>query len=505
MMLFRRKAKKKMKLNELPIFVKSGAIAVALLAAMAGGYAYRGHSPAETAPTPTPAPEVPAVVAAPEPSSASGLPDFAGIVAGQGPAVVNISASGKVKTGLSGFQGMPQLDPDNPFYDFFRHFQTPEPEDEEPVQALGSGFIVSPDGVILTNAHVVDDADEVTVKLTDRREFKAKVVGLDKPSDVAVLKIDAKNLPTVRIGDPQRVRVGEWVLAIGSPFGFENSVTAGIVSAKSRALPDESYVPFLQTDVAVNPGNSGGPLFDMQGEVIGINSQIYTRSGGYQGLSFAIPIDVAMKVERQLLDYGKVSRGRLGIMIQEVDQRLADSFGLNKPAGALVSGVENGSPAEQAGIEPGDVILKFNGQDIERSEQLPPLVADIPPGKSVKVKVWHDRKAEELSVRVGEVKAVSAGKRQETQSKGKLGLAVRPLSGDEQKQADVSGGLLVQDVSDGPAARAGIQPGDVILAVNGSKVATVEQLRALVDSNEKHLALLILRGDSRMYVPIRLG
>jgi serine protease Do len=264
------------------------------------------------------------------------LPNFADIAAEQGAAVVNISVSGTAK-GAARMPGFPQLDPNDPFYEFFRRFQMPTPQREVPTHGLGSGFIVSSDGVVLTNAHVVINADEVMVKLTDKREFKAKVVGMDKLSDVAVLKIDATGLPTVKIGDPEHSRVGEWVIAIGSPFGFENTVTAGIISAKSRSLPNEGYVPFLQTDVAVNPGNSGGPLLNMNGEVIGINSQIYSQSGGYQGLSFAIPIDVAMKVERQLVDHGKVAHGRLGVVIQEVNQQLADTFGMSKPTGALIS------------------------------------------------------------------------------------------------------------------------------------------------------------------------
>ena len=430
------------------------------------------------------------------------LPDFAEIAAQQGSAVVNISVSAKVRTGFSRF---PQVDPNDPFYEFFRRFQPPAPHGAVPARELGSGFIVSSDGVILTNAHVVADADEVTVKLTDKREFKAKVAGLDKLSDVAVLKIDAKDLPTVKIGDPQSARVGDWVIAIGSPFGFENTVTAGIISAKSRSLPDEGYVPFLQTDVAVNPGNSGGPLFNANGEVIGINSQIYSRSGGYQGLSFAIPIDVAMKVERQLLDHGKVSRGRLGVMIQEVNQQLADTFGLDKPAGALVSSVEKGSPAEKAGIEPGDVILKFNGKNIERSSDLPPLVSEQTPGAVAKLELWHKGKSKEISMSVGEMKSAGLKGKVDEEDSGRLGLAVRPLTPEERRKIDVDEGLLVEEVEDGPAAKAGIRPGDVILAVNGEKIASVEQLSSSLAKRDKRVALLILRGDNKMFVPVNLG
>ena len=400
-----------MKTTRLTHFLKRGAMAgIAVTALLGGVYAVHGKSPigeawcatkdAAPAASPTPAPDVARRQVA--------LPDFAEIVAQQGPAVVNISVNGSVKTGAG---GMPQMDPDDPFYEFFRRFQGPAPRGNMPIHGQGSGFIVSADGVVLTNAHVVADADEVTVKLTDKREFKAKVLGLDKPSDVAVLKIDAKDLPTVKIGSSENARVGEWVVAIGSPFGFENSVTAGIVSAKSRSLPDEGYVPFLQTDVAINPGNSGGPLFNMNGEVIGINSQIYSRSGGYQGLSFAIPIDVAMKVERQLLEHGKVSRGRIGVMIQELSQDLAESFGLDKPRGALVSSVEKGSPAEKAGIEPGDVILKFNGKAIVRSGELPPLVSEQAPGSTATLEVWRQGKSREVTLKLGEVDVVVADDR----------------------------------------------------------------------------------------------
>ncbi len=433
------------------------------------------------------------------------LPDFSEIVAQQGPAVVNISVNGSVK-GRGGLQQLPQLDPDDPFYEFFRRFQGPMPRGKEmPVHGQGSGFIISPEGIVLTNAHVVADADEVTVKLIDKREFKAKVLGIDKPSDVAVLKIDAKNLPTVKIGRSASSRVGEWVVAIGSPFGFENSVTAGIVSAKSRSLPDEGYVPFLQTDVAINPGNSGGPLFNMNGEVIGINSQIYSRSGGYQGLSFAIPIDVAVKVQQQLLAHGKVSRGRIGVMIQDVNQDLAESFKLDKPRGALVSSVEKGSPAEKAGIEPGDVILKFNDQLINRSGELPPLVSEQTPGSSAQLEIWRQGKARVVSMKLGELEASAAqgkGDAKAQKSGGKLGLSVRPLSEDERDSLGVSGGLMIVDVASGPATQAGLRRGDVILSVNGEKVGSIEQLRTLVDKNGKHLALQVQRGDNRMFVPI---
>ena len=450
-----------------------------------------------------------------------GAPNYRAIVAANRAAVVGIttvskggdtddndgddSGQGNVAPGW----GNGGNDRNNPFGDipFFRFFPGPNPQlpPQTPQRALGSGFIVSPNGVILTNAHVVDDADEVTVKLTDKREFKAKVIGIDKPSDVAVLQIKAHDLPYVRIGDPQQVRVGEWVVAIGSPFGFENSVTAGIVSAKSRSLPDDNYVPFLQTDVPINPGNSGGPLFDLNGDVIGINSQIYSQSGGYQGLSFSIPIDVAMKVEKQLVDHGRVSRGRLGVMIQEVDQDLANSFGLPKTEGALVSSVDKDSPAEKAGIKPGDVILKFNGVDVASSRDLPAMVADVTPGDSAKMEVWHDGKAREVTVNVGEMKFASNDETPAKGAKGGLGLAVRPMTPDERKDASVSEGLVVEDVEDGPAAKAGIQSGDVILSVNGEKVGSADKLRSLVSRHGKNVALLVMRGNNKMFVPIQLG
>ena len=370
---------------------KYAATLAVVVAVLVAAYAMLGGNPLPTAHAVSPASSA-AAVAAP----AQTLQDFATIAARGGPAVVNISVSGTVKTA-----GMPQMDPDNPFFDFFRRFAPPAGEMIK--RGQGSGFIVSPDGVVLTNAHVVADASEVNVKLTDKREFRAKVVGLDKPTDIAVLKIDARDLPSVRIGDPQRARVGEWVLAIGSPFGFENSVTAGIISAKSRSLPDEGYVPFIQTDVAINPGNSGGPLFNLDGEVIGINSQIYSRSGGYQGVSFAIPIDVAMKVQSQIREHGKVRRGRFGLTIQELDQGLADSFGLAKPTGALVNAVDPDGPAAKAGVRPGDVILKLNGKDVPNSSALPPMASELTPGSTAKLEMWRGGKKLELPVKVAEL------------------------------------------------------------------------------------------------------
>lgn len=435
------------------------------------------------------------------PSAYITLPNFASIADSQGAAVVNISVTGTVKTAA-----IPGVDPNDPMFEFFRRFQPNMPQSETPVSGMGSGFIVKSDGVILTNAHVVDKADEVTVKLTDKREFKAKVIGIDKLTDVAVLKIEAKDLPTVKIGNIQNSHVGDWVVAIGAPFGFENTVTAGIISAKSRALPDEGYVPFLQTDVAINPGNSGGPLFNLNGEVIGINSQIYSRSGGYQGLSFAIPIDVAMGIEQQLVEKGTVSRGRLGVGIQSINQDLASSFGLPRPDGALVSNVEKNGPADKAGLEPGDVILKFNGQSIDRSSELPPMVANLAPGSTATVEIWRNKQLKTLTVKVAEMQTANAATTTPADAKqAKLGLSVRPLTAQEQAQAQVKQGLLVEQVAQGPAALAGIQPGDVILAVNGDQVSSVSELRKELESPSKSVALLVMRGDAKIYVPVKIS
>ncbi|SDH66268.1 DegQ family serine endoprotease [Propionivibrio dicarboxylicus] len=441
---------------------------------------------------------------APAPVVATPLPDMSAIVARNGAAVVNISMSGKTKSG--GDAGFSGVDPNDPFYEFFRHFRIPQQRGEQRVRGQGSGFIIREDGLVLTNAHVIDGADEVIVKLTDKREFKAKVLGADKATDVAVLRIDGKNLPTVKIGNSAATRVGEWVLAIGSPFGFENSATAGIISAKSRSLPDDSYVPFIQTDVAVNPGNSGGPLFNMAGEVVGINSQIYSRTGGYQGLSFAIPIDVAMSVQDQIVKHGKVQRGRLGITIQEVNQSLADSFGLSKPTGALVSSVEGGSPAAKAGLEPGDVILSLNGKEVSSSSELPPLVAAIRPGDGAKLQVWRKGASREIEVKVGSQKEekLASGESKESAATGRLGLAVRSLTAEERRQNDGKAGLRVENAS-GAAARAGIRPGDVVLAVNGEPVTTPEQLKAIVGKAGKRVALLIQRDEARLFVPVDLN
>jgi serine protease Do len=431
------------------------------------------------------------------------LPDFAELVQRYGPAVVNVRVTQAVKTAAEGAQN-PQVPPE--LEEFFRRFQVPMPRgDAPPGRGLGSGFIVSSDGLMLTNAHVVRGGGDVVVRLTDKREFKAKVIGTDAQTDVAVLKIDATDLPTVKIGDPNAVRVGEWVVAIGSPYGFDNSVTAGIVSAKGRSLPDGTYVPFIQTDVAVNPGNSGGPLFNMKGEVIGINSQIYSRTGGYQGLSFAIPMDVAANVQNQLVSYGKVTRGRIGVTIQEVNQALAESFGLKKTAGALVSSVEKDSPAAKGGIEAGDVILKVDGKEINGSMDLTGLIASMKPGSNAKFEVWRKGTSRVLTVTIGEMtpqKVASADPAVEQQ--GRLGVAVRPLTPEEQQEAGVSNGVVVERVG-GAAAQAGLQAGDIILALNNTPVKTADQLRGIIEKSGKRVALLVQRDSAKVYIPVELG
>jgi serine protease Do len=408
-------------------------------------------------------------------------------------------------------QQMPQFDEDDPFFEFFRRFQPTPPRGNgggrELVFGAGSGFIVSPDGVILTNAHVVKDANEVTVKLTDRREFRAKVLGSDAKTDVAVLKIEARNLPVVTVGNTKDLRPGEWVLAIGSPFGFENTVTAGVVSAKGRSLPDDSAVPFIQTDVAVNPGNSGGPLFNGRGEVIGMNSQIYSRSGGYQGVSFAIPIDVATRVKDQIVATGTVQHARLGVTVQEVNQALADSFKLDRPEGALVASVEKGSPAEKAGLQPGDVIRKANGQPIIASGDLPAMVSLSRPGERLQLEVWRQGHKVDLAAQLAnasEKVAKAEPREQSAAAGGKLGLALRPLQEAEKRQSGIKEGLLVEDVS-GAAARAGVEPGDVVLAINGTPAKSIEQARAAIAKSDKSVALLIQRGEDKIFVPVRIG
>jgi serine protease Do len=446
-----------------------------------------------------------------------GLPDFTGLVAAVGPAVVNVKvverASNTRASGSSPFGGA-----DDPFGDFFRRFGIPRdsipnvPRNAPPRQGEGSGFFVTSDGYLLTNAHVVDNASKITITLTDRREFAAKVIGIDEATDVAVLKVDGSNLPTVRLGDPAKLRAGEWVVAIGSPFGFENSATAGIVSATARPVPNASsqtnYVNFIQSDVAVNPGNSGGPLFNLSGEVVGINSQIISNTGSYAGLSFSIPIDIANNVREQLVKNGRVSRGRIGVSIQPVTAALAESYGLDRPRGALVSSVTAGGPAEKAGIKPEDIILKVNGTTVENSSEVPPLIAAVKPGATAQIEVWRDRGSRRLSAVVEELQESGRLARAERGSGGdaassvdKLGLSVRELTAQEKQQLGTSGSVVVED-AEGAAAEANIQSGDVILRANGARVNTVEELRNAVKGGGL-ARLMIQRGEGQIIVTVR--
>jgi serine protease Do len=449
----------------------------------------------------------PAITQANAPDMVGGLPDFAPLVEAYGRAVVNVTMV-SARQPVVREQG---LSPDDPLYEFFERFGFGAPRGQvppalPPARGEGSGFLISADGYVLTNAHVVERAREVTVRTTDRREYPAKVIGADSRTDVAVLKIEGENLPYVRLGSPEGLKAGEWVIAIGSPFGFENSVTAGIVSATARSLPGDAYTPFIQTDVAVNPGNSGGPLFNLRGEVIGINSQIYSRTGGYQGVSFAIPIDVAINVKDQLVASGRVERGRIGVTIQDVNQALADSFRLSRPRGALVSQVEEGGPADKAGLRPGDVILAVDGREIERSSELPPAIAAIKPGSQATLSIWRGNSERKAKITVGEledepaVAAVGPAGKAET---GKLGLAVRPLSGNERERLRTIGRLVIAE-ADGPAAIAGVEAGDVLIAVNGVQVGTVAEFRKAVEDSGTTVALLIQRGSAQIFVPVRI-
>jgi serine protease Do len=473
--------------------LKSAPLVLALLGAgVVGGAAVEAlhHAPATAAVLP---PIPAATVQSPAPGGgAVVMPDFPLITQRYGPAVVNISVSGHAAPDMS-----------NPL-EFFRQ-RGGRAQRDVPVRGMGSGFIVGADGIILTNAHVVKDATEVMVKLTDRREFKAKVLGSDPKTDVAVLKINAANLPVVSLGSSDNLRVGEWVLAIGAPFGFENTVTAGVVSAKGRSLPDDSAVPFIQTDVAVNPGNSGGPLFNARGEVVGINSQIYSQSGGYQGVSFAIPIDLAARIKDQIVAHGKVDHAKLGVAVQEVNQTLADSFGLDRPEGALVANVDQGSPADRAGLKPGDVIRAANGRPIVASGDLPAIVGLSKPGDRLTLDVWRQGRKLQLTAELTRsTDKVTAAAAIENEQGGKLGLALRPLAPQEQQQAGVRGGVVVADVA-GPAEAAGVEPGDIVLAINGTPVTTVEQVKAAVAKSQKSVALLIQRGEDKIFVPVRVG
>jgi serine protease Do len=447
------------------------------------------------------------------------LPDFTELAEKQSPVVVNISSIQKNRPNPM-MQGSPE---DEQMQEFFKRFGIPVPPGmpphngrgqqgapEKQVYATGSGFIVTNDGYVLTNAHVVKDADEVMVKLNDKREFKAKVIGIDLRTDVAVLKLNATNLPKVTIGNPDTIKVGEWVAAIGAPFGLENTMTVGIVSAKGRALPQENFVPFIQTDVAINPGNSGGPLFNLKGEVIGINSQIYSRTGGYMGLSFAIPINVAMDVMNQLKANGKVIRGWLGIAIQEVTKELSESFGMKNTNGALVAGIEKGAPAEKGGLQPGDVITKFDGKAIELSSDLPKAVGNTKPGKTVVAEVFRKGSVKTLNLTVGEMpsdqaEVIANNKTPEKADVNRLGLVLKEAPPQQRKKMNGKKGLLVVDAQ-GSAAAAGIRRGDIVLALNNSEVESADAFAKEVATipNGKTVALLILRNDETLYVPVKI-
>jgi serine protease Do len=446
-------------------------------------------------------------------SRAAQLPDFAGLVAESGDAVVNVEVVQRRAAGMRG-EGA-----EDPLAEFFRRFGIPSPGggggglgprgQPAPVRGAGSGFIVSSDGYVLTNAHVVADASDVTVRLTDRREFSAKVIGSDARSDVALLKIDARErLPAVRIGDPSRLQTGQWVLAIGSPFGLQNTATAGIVSATSRSVPGGSYVPFIQTDVAVNPGNSGGPLFNLQGEVIGINSMIFSQTGGYMGLSFAVPIDVAIDVRDQLLKNGRVVRGRLGVTVQDVNAQLAQAFGMDRPRGALVSAVEPDGPAAKAGMKPGDVIVAIDAQEVEQYGEVSGRIARMRPGTRTEVAVLRDGKPRTLEVRIDELEEPRTARtdaKSDSSSAAQLGMSVRALTPEEKRQADTEGSIIVEQAT-GAAAAAGVQPGDVVLGVNSRRIASVTELRdAVRQRSGGTVALLIERDGAQIFVPVPVG
>ncbi len=444
------------------------------------------------------------------------LPDFTRLVASQGAAVVNISATQVRPPPQKQPFRQPELDESDPMFDFFRRFvpRMPDYPGAEPDdKSLGSGFIISPDGYILTNAHVVEEAERIMVRLADKREFDATVIGADARSDVALIRIEASSLPHVVLGDPEALSVGEWVLAIGSPFGFEQSVTAGIVSAKGRSLPDENFVPFIQTDVAINPGNSGGPLFNLRGEVIGINSQIYSRTGGFMGLSFAIPIDVAMDVQQQLRTKGRVERGRIGVAIQEITRDLADSFGLPRAAGALVSSVEANSPAAIGGVEQGDVIVRFNGRSVENSADLPRIVAAAQPGSKVAVDIFRDGAPRALTVAVGEWRDPEEEPVQDAVSgaagaSNRLGLELAAPTAQQRRERNITHGLVVQRVV-GAAARSEIVPGDVVLAlVAGGRQVKLDRLEdfeglAAALAPAQQVTLLVARAQATSYVSLR--
>ena len=438
---------------------------------------------------------------APLPSGTA--PNFRAIVQKEGPAVVGVTVEGMRKVDSA---QMPDFSND-PFFQFFRGvpgMQGQHPQGKVPFRGQGSGFIVSADGLILTNAHVVRDAKDVMVKFSDRREMQAKVLGSDPVTDIALLKVDAKNLPTVTLGDAKSAQVGDYVLAIGAPYGFEQSATQGIISAKGRSLPGDSAVPFIQTDAAVNPGNSGGPLFDAEGRVIGINAQIYSQSGGFQGLAFAIPINVAMQVKDQLASTGRAEHARLGVTVQDLNQALAESFGLSAPNGAVVSSVNKDSAAARAELKPGDVITAINGEAVKTSSDVASRISMDKPGDTVKLTVWRDHASRELVAKLESAKSAGSEQLASAASSDSLGLSVRPLTSQEKRETHTDHGLVVEDV-EGASARAGIQPGDILLSLNGKPVASAEQVRKALDGHPKTVALLIQRNDQQIFVPIRLG
>lgn len=448
--------------------------------------------------------------------SARPLPDFTQLVEAYSPAVVNISTSQKRRQSAQrpqlpkGFE-IPDLPEDSPFNEFFRRFFGEGEIEEFNTQSLGSGFIISSDGYVISNNHVIKDADEIIVRLSDRREFVAKVVGSDDRSDIALLKIDASDLPVVKLGSSADLKVGEWVLAIGSPFGFEHSATAGIVSAKGRSLPRENYVPFIQTDVAINPGNSGGPLFNLDGEVVGVNSQIFSRTGGFMGLSFAIPIKVAMNVANQLRDKGRVSRGWLGVLIQDVTRELAESFGMAKPEGALIAKVLPDSPAEKAGFQVGDIVLEFGGRHVNRSSELPPIVGSTQVGDRVPVQILREGKSRTLKVLIAELPEEEELKLASRAPEGgatadKLGVTVVDLTAEQREEQDIKeNGVLVDKVSPGPASRAGVRKGDVILMLNNTKVKDSTHFKELAKDlpKDKAVSVLVQRQGNPIFLALK--
>jgi serine protease Do len=458
-----------------------------------------GQQPAQPFPGPQPSADASATPRA----QASGLPDFTVLVETQGPAVVN------VVTTRSRAGGGPDA-PDDPLSEFLKRFM-PTPPDPGPErgQGIGSGFIITTDGYVLTNAHVVADSDEVTVRLADSREFKGKIIGVDSRTDVALLKVAATGLPTVKLGNSESLKVGEWVAAIGSPFGFVNTITAGIVSAKGRSLPDETFVPFIQTDVAVNPGNSGGPLLNLRGEVVGINSAIYSRTGGYMGVSFAIPIEVALDVGKQLQATGKVTRGRLGVQIQALTTELAKSFKLPNTNGVLVASVEPKSPADQAGLQAGDVILAFEGKPVSSATELPRIVASTKPGTTVTLDVWRGGSKRQIKATLAEFPTENVAQQQSPDtraSSNKLGLTVRELTPPQRKQLGIEYGLLVENIT-APGPNMQVQRGDIIVAINNVYFKSLEEFNRLLQKQPPGsiVALLVRRGDAALYIPVRVG